>query len=127
MKPILLFLPLLAAAADSPYLSLVNATTQFRQVAISPDAAHVAYIEGVRNPDNSESRATLLYLTTGGGTPKRISGGTSGAKCQDKDVAWSPDSRQIAFVSDCASPRQLQLYVADVATGKARKLTSLRG
>jgi dipeptidyl aminopeptidase/acylaminoacyl peptidase len=117
----------LALGADSPYFTVTSATTQFRQVAISPDGHRVAYVEGVRNADNSDSRNSLIYIATEGSAPRRITVGSSGAKCQEKDITWSPDSRQIAFVSDCASPKQLQLYVADAGSGKPRKLTSLKG
>jgi dipeptidyl aminopeptidase/acylaminoacyl peptidase len=116
-----------ALAAESPYLSVTNATTQFRQVAISPDGRHVAYVEGVRDADTSDSRNSLIYISGEGAAPRRITVGSSGAKCQEKDISWSPDSRQIAFLSDCASPRQLQLYVADAVNGKTRRLTSLKG
>jgi dipeptidyl aminopeptidase/acylaminoacyl peptidase len=133
MKPLFSFSVLISAiaalGADSPYLSVTNATTQFRQVAISPDGRRVAYVEGVRNADSSDSRNSLVYVAvaTEGGTPKRVTVGSSSAKCEEKDVAWSPDSRQIAFLSDCGSPRQLQLYVGDATTGKTRKLTSIKG
>ena len=126
----LLFLLAVVAAplhAGSDYLAVTGATTQFRQTAISPDGQRVAYVEAVRNADNSDSRNSLIYITGEGADHKRITVGSSGAKCQEKDIAWSPDSRQLAFLSDCASPRQLQLYIADAASGKTRKLTSLKG
>jgi dipeptidyl aminopeptidase/acylaminoacyl peptidase len=117
------------SGAGQPYLAVTSSTTQFRQVAISPDGRRVAYVEGVRNADNSDSRNSLIYVTQEGGTPKRITTGSTNAnaRCQEKDVSWSPDSRQIAFLSDCQSPRQLQLYVADATTGKTHRLTSLKG
>jgi len=123
----LLFLCALPLAAQSTYLAVTTASTQFRQAAISPDGQRTAYVETLRNPDSSDSRKSMVFVTTKGGTPKRITPGSASAKCQDKDVAWSPDSRQLAFLSDCGSPRQLQLYVANLATGKVRKATSLRG
>jgi dipeptidyl aminopeptidase/acylaminoacyl peptidase len=117
----------LALRAGSPYLAVTSATTQFRQVAISPDGRHVAYVQGLPNSENGDGRHSLLFLATEGGAAKRITVGSAGARCQEKDIAWSPDSRQIAFLSDCASPRQLQLYVADATSGKTHKLTSLKG
>jgi dipeptidyl aminopeptidase/acylaminoacyl peptidase len=118
---------MVALGADPAYFTVTSATTEFRQVAISPDGLHVAYVEGVRNTDNSDSRNSLVYIAREGAAPKRITVGSSGAKCKEKDLTWSPDSRQIAFLSDCASPKQLQLYVADAVTGKTHKLTSLKG
>ena len=43
------------------------------------------------------------------------------------EIAWSPDSRQLAFLSNAQTPDQLQLYVANVTGGEARKLTDLKG
>lgn len=116
-----------AFGADSPYFTVTSSTIQFRQASISPDGRRVAYVEGVRDVDNSDSRNSMIYISTDGAPPRRITVGSSGVKCQEKDITWSPDSRQIAFLSDCASPKQLQLYVADAGTGKTRKLTSLKG
>ena len=50
-----------------------------------------------------------------------------GGSCEKNSVAWSPDSRQIAFLSDCAKAGQLQLSVAPAAGGAARQLTRLHG
>ena len=56
--------------------------------------------------------------------------------CSEGDVAWSPDSKQIAFVSDCATPGQQQVFVSNVdfdPSGNSReasvpwRLTSLKG
>ncbi len=116
-----------ALGADPTYFSVTTSTTTFRQVAISPDGHRVAYVEGLRNADDSDSRNSLIYIVADGGAPKRISVGPANARCQEKDVAWSPDGRRIAFLSDCASPKQLQLYVADAASGKTHKLTSVKG
>src|SRR5260370_4682932 len=42
-------------------------------------------------------------------------------------MSWSPDGRQLAFFSDAGERRQQQLYVADVQTGRVRRLTHLNG
>src|SRR5579872_2812506 len=92
--PALVCLPILAGitlrGADEAYLAVTSSTTQFRQVAISPDGKRVAYVEGVRNADNSDSRNSLVYVTEEGGPPKRITVGSSNTRCQEKDIAWSP-------------------------------------
>jgi len=45
------------------------------------------------------------------GAPLRITAGPAGSLHAEGNVAWSPDSRQLAFLSDAAKKDQLQLYV----------------
>lgn len=40
---------------------------------------------------------------------------------REEDIAWSPDGRSLAFISDRTG--EAELYVADVATRQARRLT----
>jgi dipeptidyl aminopeptidase/acylaminoacyl peptidase len=42
-------------------------------------------------------------------------------------VAWSPDGKHLAFLSDAAREKQLQIYVASASGGPARRLTRLAG
>src|ERR1019366_3853108 len=49
------------------------------------------------------------------------------AACDEHAVAFSPDSKQIAFLSDCEKKEQFQLYVAPAEGGPARQLTHLKG
>ena len=56
-----------------------------------------------------------------------ISAAAPGVACAEGNVAWSPDSKRIAFLSDAAKPGQLQLYVTDAAGGPARRLTGVNG
>jgi dipeptidyl aminopeptidase/acylaminoacyl peptidase len=47
---------------------------------------------------------------------------------EEDSVAWSPDGRHIAFLSDVESPGQLQLYVVDSApNAHAKQLTHFTG
>jgi Tol biopolymer transport system component len=46
---------------------------------------------------------------------------------RERDAAWSPDGREIAFLSDAAEEGQLQIYVAPAAGGTARVLTRAHG
>jgi dipeptidyl aminopeptidase/acylaminoacyl peptidase len=53
---------------------------------------------------------------------------TSGLTCNSQNAAWSPDSHTIAYFSDCATPNQLQVFVADASNTQApRQLTHLNG
>jgi dipeptidyl aminopeptidase/acylaminoacyl peptidase len=60
-------------------------------------------------------------------TKRRITASSGDDASDEHGIAWSPDSRQLAFVSNAQTPDQLQLYVAKVAGGEARKLTDLTG
>ena len=88
---------------------------QFQQVAISPDAKHVAWVESLPGKNGALSPNFAIYVanTENAATPRRISAGTGDAA--EHDVAWSPDSTRLAFLSDSGSPGQLQLCIAEVA------------
>lgn len=60
-------------------------------------------------------------------TPRRISAGKGNTRHAEHDLAWSPDSRRLAFLSDHGKAGQLQLYVADLATNSVKKLTQVTG
>jgi dipeptidyl aminopeptidase/acylaminoacyl peptidase len=121
------FVLLLSAAAAlraqtvvpvEPALAEIAATHRFLEATISPDGAHVAYVEALGGP--GETGVFLAPRT-------RISAGDGTTACEEGSVAWSPDSRQIAFLSDHEKKDQLQLYVAPASGGRARQLTHLKG
>lgn len=96
------------------------AAKQFEQVAISPDGKKVAWVEEIK-----PGAGAIYVAPAAGGAPQRI---TAGAAAHDENsIAWSPDSRRIAFLSDAAKPGQAELYVIGAAGGAAVKLTSGRG
>ena len=63
---------------------------------------------------------------------QRLTAG-SGATCEEGSLAWSPDSKQLAFVSDCnasaGSAGQLDIYLTQPAalSTAPRRLTHLHG
>ncbi len=103
-----------------PALAEIAATRWPMQAAVSPDGSRLALVNAVEN-DKSE----IYLVRLAGGAPVRIS--TGAVPCREQAVAWSPDSRQIAFLSDRQKPGQLQLYVASATGGPARQLTHLTG
>ena len=52
------------------------------------------------------------------GVPRALTAARDGQPHRERDVAWSPDGREIAFLSDAAQDGQLQLYVAPAAGGR---------
>jgi len=65
------------------------------------------------------------------GAPRRVSAAPAGAGAgglRERSPAWSPDGRTLAFLSDAAGRRQLQLYAADAAGATPpKKLTTAGG
>jgi len=94
-----------------------------RQVAISPDGTHVAWVE----PAGGGSAIYVQDLKASGAQPRHLTAASAGTSAEEGDVRWSPDGKQLAFLSDAGGNGQSQLYVADLEGGGARKVTSLKG
>ena len=94
--------------------ALGAATMPYHESVVSPDGRWLAWSAGA--PDRELS---LLDLSKPGTAARKLGDG--------RDAALSPDSRQIAFLSDRERKGQLQLYVQPVEGGTARRLTSLTG
>ncbi|HZE23053.1 MAG TPA: hypothetical protein VE054_03590, partial [Blattabacteriaceae bacterium] len=89
----------------------------FDQTAISPDGKQVAWVE------NAKEGSAIFISATSGGTPRRVTAGGQ----SESSVAWSPDSKQLAFLSDAGNPGQPQIYTANAAGSAPRKLSSVKG
>ena len=101
----------------------------FQQASISPDGRHVAWVESQTDPEGASSTKSIIYvmdLTTQRAI-KRVTVGDGKSSHEEHDLAWSPDSKQIAFLSDAAEQGQLQLFVTDVTRNLSRQLTRLKG
>jgi dipeptidyl aminopeptidase/acylaminoacyl peptidase len=100
-------------------------------VAISPDGTMLAYGRGGRGggqlvlaPFSDPSKITRITAAK-----------KEDAQCSDSSPAWAPDSRHLAFLSDCLTEGQENLFVASVggnlSAGKLRveteQLTQAKG
>ena len=100
-------------------------------LAISPDGSMLAYVR--RGKDGSE----LVVAPFGDAAKTTLvtAAKKSDEHCGNTDPAWAPDSRRLAFLSDCQSDGQEDVFAAtisgDVASGKAKtelhRLTEARG
>ena len=106
-------------APVEPALAEIAATRWYNQSAISPDGAHVAFVEAL-----TPGKSGIFINAT---TPIRITAGDGKAACDEESIAWSPDSKQIAFLSDCAKSDQFEVYIAPAAGGAAKQITHLTG
>jgi dipeptidyl aminopeptidase/acylaminoacyl peptidase len=115
-------------AADDVLRSLFF-VQQFEEVRLSPDGKKVAWVETQIDKEGAETGKRDIYIAgfEKGAKPLRISAGAGGVQLDEHGLAWSPDSRQLAFLSDGVKKEQLQLYVAPANGGPARELTSVKG
>ena len=112
-------------APVEPALAEIANTRWFPQAVISPDGAHVAYVQSL--PGGKSSIHIWPGSAKAGSPAVHITAGDGKTACDEEAVAWSPDSKEIAFLSDCVRADQFQLYVVPVGGGHARQSTHLRG
>jgi dipeptidyl aminopeptidase/acylaminoacyl peptidase len=109
---------------------MLSAVRTFHGAAVSPDARRVAWVESVPGQNGGPEAGKAIYvedLNAPNARPRRITAGDGAATYDEHSVAWSPDSRRIAFLSDRERAGQLQLYVAPADGGAVKRLTSLTG
>ena len=101
-----------------------NRARMIRQVAASPDGKRLAWIQMA--PEGVEIRVAPLDDMT---KSERVTAATKLEQyCHEEDIVWSPDSKALAFFSDCArAGEQTDLFVAQLDGTPARRLTTLRG
>jgi dipeptidyl aminopeptidase/acylaminoacyl peptidase len=119
-----------AAAAGVQAQSTSQSVRSFDQVAISPDGNRVAWVQSAVNASGEPTGGSAIYvqdLRSPNSKPRRISTGNDTHAASEDTLAWSPDSRHLAFLSDAEGDGQANFYVAAVDGGSARKLTSLKG
>lgn len=85
-----------------------------------PDGSRVAYTVKHADLERNEYRSAIFLVSTDGGSaPRQITSGTH----RDSAPRWSPDGRELAFVSDRSGTSQI--YLLDLAGGEPRQLTDL--
>jgi len=89
---------------------------------ISPHSTWVAFVKLTVDQIHNDYHRALWLIPTAGGEPRQFTSGTH----QDYSPRWSPDGRQIAFVSTRADNNKPQIYLIGLNGGEARKLTDMR-
>jgi dipeptidyl aminopeptidase/acylaminoacyl peptidase len=111
---------------DSPIHQVENvlfATRHFEQTRISPNGKWVAWVERLTGKAGAPSGNTAIYISgiETNAPPSRLTAGTKGAEHEEDDIAWSPDSTRIAFLSDAGQ------LVAGRGGSPPKKLTDVKG
>jgi dipeptidyl aminopeptidase/acylaminoacyl peptidase len=88
---------------------------------ISPDGQRVAFVVTTASDERDAYPADIWLVELAGGEPRRF---TTGA-VRDSAPRWSPDGRQIAFVSERQPGKPSQLYVVPADGGEPTRLTAL--
>jgi dipeptidyl aminopeptidase/acylaminoacyl peptidase len=110
-------------------MDALNAAHTFEQTAISPDGKKIAWVETLVGKEGAPDGNSAIYVADrdSGAAPKRVTAATLKLARAEGSLDWSPDSKEIAFLSDALKPGQLQLYMVNVSGGSAKKLTSAKG
>lgn len=89
---------------------------------LSPDGKQVAYAESWVDgeTDKEAEHSAIWLLTLDSGETRQLTSGTA----RDGAPTWSPDGKQIAFLS--TRGEKPQIYAIPVNGGEARALTSLK-
>ena len=118
--------PAARPAVDAVFDALAHVVDP-HEAALSSDGTRVAWVERVRAADGSDTQSRIHVSAVDGGAARILTAAHDGRAHRERDVAWSPDGRQIAFLSDGAQDGQLQVYVAPAAGGAPRALTHVQG
>ncbi len=117
-------------APDPRIRRIVSELEQVRsipQTALSPDGRSIAWVTAEDGGSDIEVASTSEPSKL-----RRLSAGP-GSACTEENLAWAPNSKELAFTSDCREDSQADIYVAGVAAGyppeisAPRRLTHLRG
>jgi dipeptidyl aminopeptidase/acylaminoacyl peptidase len=86
---------------------------------ISPDGARVAYVVSDVDKNLNRSKRSIWVVQTTGGSPQQLVASDK----NDFSPRWSPDGKQIAFLS--TRDGAPQIYLADSGGSNQRKITSV--
>jgi dipeptidyl aminopeptidase/acylaminoacyl peptidase len=96
------------------------------RAALSPDGLRVAWSVGGSTGGNQSIHVASVRQPS---KAMRVTASQDSRSCNESEPAWSMDGKQLTFLSDCATPGQVQLFVEDLNASQrqARQLTHVVG
>jgi dipeptidyl aminopeptidase/acylaminoacyl peptidase len=109
-------------------LSALQSVQDYDAAQISPDGTRVAWVRKIRNSAGAWKLAAVHVTDLPGhARARRVTADASGSDHDERGPVWSPDSSQIAFLSDAEKAGQMQVWVTPAAGGPVRRLTTVSG
>ncbi len=120
-------------------MSRLRDVASFRAVAVSPNGKQVAWLLDPRPPaaagmggeEERRGPSQVLQIADADGSHARtVTIGDAVPGCIEGDIAWSPDGRSLAFLSNCNHGEragQLDVYVVGADGTQAHRVTHLDG
>src|SRR5262252_7601067 len=98
-------------------------TVLYGDVALSPDGAHVAWVQST-----AASISKQIYVCgTSESTPATLVKIPITGERTDFDPAWSTDSKTLAFFSSAGPKEQRQLWLVNADGSKPKTITNING
>ena len=117
-------LPMTLTAQDMRQLTeQLGKTVLYGDIALSADGTHLAWVQSTAA---TTSKQTYLCEISGNAPAKLVNIPITGERT-DFDLAWSPDSKMLAFFSSAKERDQRQLWTVNADGSGAKKISNLNG
>src|SRR5438874_9795071 len=118
-----LLIPTLSMAQTAQLTEQLGKTVLYGDLALSPDGAHLAWVQSTAA---TTSKQTYVRETSANAPATLVKLLITGERT-DFDLAWSPDSKTLAFFSSAGERDQRQLWTVKTDASDAKKITNLNG
>jgi dipeptidyl aminopeptidase/acylaminoacyl peptidase len=115
--------PSLLTAQNMQLTEQLGKTVLYGDIALSPDGAHTAWVQS----SAATTEKQVYVRKNSGDAPATIVDLSVAGERSDSDLAWSPDSKTLAFFSTAGQKDQKQLWLVQADGSNARKTGNLTG
>ncbi len=118
--------PAMLTAQSMELTQQLGKTLLYGDVALSPDGAHVAWVQSTAA--TARPKQTYVCPASGNGPATPVNIAPADGERIDADPAWAPDSKTLAFFSTAGEKEeQRQLWSTNADGSHPQKLTHLKG